>query len=614
MRLLILAIFISLFSLKSKAQQCECSLYETHIDQIDEATQFGNLEKMQTIIKLLNQDKNNYCRFLGQLSELKHKTKNHNFSTWETELKSIESKAKSLNCPKTEFFILHLKAEYFQEADQIENAINAAFELLKKSETANETLFALKAITIITSIYTRQDQDNKVMPYLTRFLQLTKTLKDERRFAYLFNYLARQYESLYAINEEKSKLDTFGIFANMALTYAKKFSLNGQIQYAYQNKEALAYHKGNFEESLRMHDSVYHFMKINHAHQQFPIYFVTKAQTLFELRRQKEAVLHQDSAIFYARKYSQPSYLANIIKQGVGIYEASGLFDKALISIKEYTSIKDSIQTTKRTEMINELELKYQKEKDEKTILKLSKQRSMLWSGLGILLLSIGLLYFIYRQKVMKRDQIILETEQRLNRARMNPHFFFNALASLQSFALNETDSMAIAENLSKFSHIMRETLENTYREYNTIQQEIDFLDEYLSLQQMRFPEKFEYNIINEVKEAESILIPSMIVQPFVENSVEHGFANIDYKGMILLMFSTDNKNTFIKIEDNGRGFNNQSPKSKPYISRASQIIKDRIYLLNLKLKSNAQFKIENNGLDKQGVKVDITLPIIHDY
>ena len=77
----------------------------------------------------------------------------------------------------------------------------------------------------------------------------------------------------------------------------------------------------------------------------------------------------------------------------------------------------------------------------------------------------------------------------------MNPHFFFNALASLQSYALQQNDGKAIAANLSKFSHIMRETLESTYKEYVTIEQEIVFLHEYIILQQIRFPLKFQYEI-----------------------------------------------------------------------------------------------------------------------
>jgi sensor histidine kinase YesM len=138
---------------------------------------------------------------------------------------------------------------------------------------------------------------------------------------------------------------------------------------------------------------------------------------------------------------------------------------------------------------------------------------------------------FFIRQQSLKSKHKILETEQRLNRARMNPHFFFNALSSLQSFALQENDGKALASNLSKFSHIMRETLESTYKEYVTIEQEKVFLLEYLGLQQIRFPSKFTYEInIDENIEPDEQIIPSMILQPFIENSIEHGFLGLSWR------------------------------------------------------------------------------------
>jgi LytS/YehU family sensor histidine kinase len=194
----------------------------------------------------------------------------------------------------------------------------------------------------------------------------------------------------------------------------------------------------------------------------------------------------------------------------------------------------------------------------------------------------------------------------------MNPHFFFNALSSLQSFAINETDSIALAENLSKFSHIMRQTLENTYREYITIKQEEDFLQEYLELQQMRFPNKFDFYIqCDKNIDSDDLSIPSMIVQPFVENSVEHGFSNLPYKGTLTISFDKGKDSVIVIVHDNGKGLNYEAQPAKPHVSRASQIIKDRIYLLNLKLKTNATFDIQNN--DDKGVTVTIKLPIIHE-
>lgn len=137
----------------------------------------------------------------------------------------------------------------------------------------------------------------------------------------------------------------------------------------------------------------------------------------------------------------------------------------------------------------------------------------------------------------------------------MNPHFFFNALSSLQSFALENKDGKAVATNLSKFSHIMRQTLESTYKEYVTIEEESIFLNEYLELQKIRFPQKFTYEIIIAADvEADETLLPAMILQPFAENSIEHGFTGIAYEGKLIISFNKQNNNLVVQITDNGKG------------------------------------------------------------
>ncbi|MBK8079203.1 MAG: hypothetical protein IPK25_02265 [Saprospiraceae bacterium] len=226
------------------------------------------------------------------------------------------------------------------------------------------------------------------------------------------------------MNDNKTYLDSAEIFADKALLTGRKLNMNFQVKTAFQSKEAIAYHRGDFKKSLRLHDSIYYYIQKSNSPVQLPMYFQMKAYTLQELGLKQEAAGHQDSAILYARKYSQPSYLANFLKTGIDIYEDAGMTQKAMNSLKEYVMIKDSVQTSKRTAIISELEQKYEKEKDSRRILELSNQRYLLWGGIGLLTVLSGLIYFIYRHRIMKRDQLILETEQRLNRARMNPHFF----------------------------------------------------------------------------------------------------------------------------------------------------------------------------------------------
>lgn len=203
-----------------------------------------------------------------------------------------------------------------------------------------------------------------------------------------------------------------------------------------------------------------------------------------------------------------------------------------------------------------------------------------------------------------------METEQRLNRARINPHFFFNALASLQNVS-SEEKSVKTTVFISRFAKIMRQSLESTYQELVIIEAEIDFITHYLELQKLRFPDKFDFQFhVDDTLEINELRIPGMIIQPFVENSIEHGFKNISYKGMITISFCDDKNNINIIILDNGAGKNLES-KEKEHKSRAMQIIKDRLYLFNKQNNSNASYQVEDVTGDG-GFKIIVSLPKIY--
>jgi LytS/YehU family sensor histidine kinase len=107
--------------------------------------------------------------------------------------------------------------------------------------------------------------------------------------------------------------------------------------------------------------------------------------------------------------------------------------------------------------------------------------------------------------------------------------------------------------------------------------------------------------------EKDELLVPSMIVQPFVENSIEHGFSGINYKGTILVHFAMKQKELHITITDDGKGFAKTGAEKSTHISRAGQIVKERIDLLNLRLKSKASFSIKEGA--EKGVEVKLVFP-----
>ena len=210
-------------------------------------------------------------------------------------------------------------------------------------------------------------------------------------------------------------------------------------------------------------------------------------------------------------------------------------------------------------------------------------------------LILIGLGFGIYRQITLRRrrkaeEQHIRDTAEKLQLehqalyAMMNPHFTFNALQSIQYF-IHRQDKKSANKFLSSFAKLVRKNLESTKSDFITLAEEVERLKLYLSLEKMRFPEKFDFIVStgNEV-ESHEIQIPPMILQPFVENSIKHGIMPLDADGEITVNIEKiDEDYLRIIISDNGIGIEASKKKkaNRPsdHVSKGMQITLDRLAL-----------------------------------
>jgi two-component sensor histidine kinase len=315
-----------------------------------------------------------------------------------------------------------------------------------------------------------------------------------------------------------------------------------------------------------------------------------------------------------------------ISKRAYEINKKIGNYKNALIAHEELRAYETITFTKEQSNQVNKLQQKFNKVQNEKTIAQLNQEKQLLSKnqqidrlkinilaiGAALLIVIVLLVIFIYRQRTIKQKKVVLETELRLNRSRMNPHFFFNALTSIQSLSLKENKSKEVSFYISKFSKIMRSSLESTYTELSTIEEELEFLQQYLDIQKFYSDDKFTFRFeVDEDIEPSEYYIPPMILQPFIENSIEHGFRHITTGGNIRVQIQKDQQDIKITITDNGSGFK-ENEKHTSYPSRATQIIKDRLFLLNKKYKTNARYLLKNL-VDNPGMQVIIHLPIISE-
>ncbi len=200
--------------------------------------------------------------------------------------------------------------------------------------------------------------------------------------------------------------------------------------------------------------------------------------------------------------------------------------------------------------------------------------------------------------------------------SQLNPHFIFNSMNAIHNAVVSNNTKKA-SRMLTDFSALIRTVLENSMEAKISLENEIKLLETYLKLEQIRTSNSFEYQInIDHAIAADFIEIPTMMLQPFLENAIWHGFKGIDYKGKIRIVFSLSEDVIHCEITDNGIGRKSASEKLyTPKKSLAIHIIQNRIILINKAEKAEKATLTIVDLLDEQknamGTKVIIRLPIL---
>ncbi len=221
-------------------------------------------------------------------------------------------------------------------------------------------------------------------------------------------------------------------------------------------------------------------------------------------------------------------------------------------------------------------------------------------------------------QKKLQLEKEVVELEQKALRLQMNPHFIFNALNSIQS-QIGTDNEQAARYYLAKFSHLMRQILDNSRNTSISLEEEVNTLENYLLIEKFCNGDRFDYKItINDSIEKDYVKIPPMLLQPFIENAIKHGLKYIDNKkGWIEVNFSEKNNLLECSVTDNGIGRVkaeelNKISKETYHKSTALLVTQERLDLL--KEDKNVRSLEIIDLYDKQGTaigtKVIVRIPI----
>ena len=389
-----------------------------------------------------------------------------------------------------------------------------------------------------------------------------------------------------------------------ALLYSEKYNFSIRAQYYLINNQGFAYEKlGLYDSALiKKNEGVKIYSKgIDHHRLEYLI-FKSKGDNLKALKA------------FEVYKYKHDSIIKGRNKTKLSLLQA-----RLEADIKE-AEVASLIQTS------------------ELQAYQLSQQKYFLGGLFAMILLIVAAAIMVYRQRQLKQQQEIInleldETRKRLNiekqyraselkalRSQMNPHFIFNALNSIQEYIVSNEKKQA-GKYLGKFADLMRMYLYHSQTKTITLREEIEALNLYLELEKLRFEDSLSYTlIIDENVDSDHTPIPSLIVQPYVENAIKHGLLHKKHNRKLSISFHVQQSAQVLEciIVDNGIGRKRseeinkmRNPEHKSFAINAT---KTRLELLNYNSDTSIGEKIEDlfdeNG-DSIGTKVVLSIPII---
>ncbi|MFT5820718.1 MAG: tetratricopeptide (TPR) repeat protein [Crocinitomix sp.] len=291
----------------------------------------------------------------------------------------------------------------------------------------------------------------------------------------------------------------------------------------------------------------------------------------------------------------------------------------------EITAYKDAINGSKQKEKVTEIIEKYDNRKKQQEIKtlnietelqenRINQQQLTLYNIIGffLLLISFGLFWFRTRTKLRETNKNLetAQLQQRFLRTQLNPHFFFHALTSIESYIYSNNKNQA-ASYLRNFSKLMRDTLEFSDVNFISLQKDINFIKKYIELQKLSHDFKFESKInISEELNTADIYVPPMLIQPAVENAILHGALSVE-NGIISIDYVHNNGQLEIRISDNGKTKTQTSfSASKLNRSMSTDITVNRINNIGQVHGTEISYKTFDSVENKDGLAVTFSFPI----
>lgn len=477
-----------------------------------------------------------------------------------------------LNSSAMSLALLYLEVADNEKASYYVNEVEESAKLLR-IETKEDSLYVQHMYGELGAFFFNLRDYKKSHEYLLKGYQIAKKMHVSMGVFHTALFLS----NIYTIKKE---VDSAFYYLHEAEIYGEKLGIKKQLVAAQVNHAAILYSQKKYKKALDR---------------------LKKARQIgFEINEPEDKMILKNLMTVYMRVNP----------------------DSAYYYFKKYDSLSVAELNQKKIEAVYDLEVKYDTEKKtyENQILKQNiavqekdfRLKTIIAVGTIVVMILITLIMFlVVNRKKAKAEKELLELEQKLLRTQMNPHFIFNSLATIGSF-IRANKKEESYRYITRFGKLMRAILECSREESISLEKEIEIIENFLFLHKLRLGEKLNYQInVDDEIDVEEYDVPPMLLQPFIENAIEHGVEKLTAPSQLVVNVKLKEEVLILEVQDEGKGFKQVeelTSEKDGYKSYAIQITKERIE--NMKNKYNIDLAINNIEVNNvvKGTKVALSI------
>lgn len=519
-------------------------------------------------------------------------------------IKTFLALSQSKKYKEGEVFALNVLGIYYRDRSEYEKAIRYHKQSLKIAEEINNIELQTSALNMLGVVYRRMDKVRLALDNHQQALSIAE--KSKHKSEALTKSITISYNSIGNIYLTLKQYDRAEEFFQKSLVLEKKFgsklglAINyHNIGYVYEAREIYDKALTNYKKSLEYNNEINSelgrvicnnsiaqvYLKQGSFQKALELirptlkisenigdkYYIAMANVNagwanIELGYYNNALKHLNEGLRISKENNLQSFEAESYKYLSELYATQNNYKDALHYNQLYQQKEEQFLNESNQQYMLDLLTKYDVEKKKAQIellekenqiinIQLAQRNKIVLFSLLFSVLTIAFLIILHRQRKLEGEKKLLKLEQKLLRSQMNPHFIFNSLLSIKLYMLNNDRDSAVAY-LDQFSKLIRTILSTSLEKEISLEEELRTMELYVNIENIRLCNAIDYkvNIENDL-DLDNVKIPSLTLQPFIENALWHGLSPKEgYKSLTLSVRQNSDDFVEISIMDNGIG------------------------------------------------------------